>query len=103
MITNTVIMFFIVGALTGLVIAGAIIWAKDLRLKMTWWKWLLAAFWYVLLNFFVLLDFTMIGEGEVAAGWKLLFFQLLIMVVLGVGLGRILLSGRGKAAQSGKS
>jgi len=100
MISNTVIMFFIVGALTGLVVAGAIVWARDLRLKMKWWKWMLAALWYVLLNFFVLLDFTMIGEGEAAAGWKMLFFQLLFMIILGVGLGRVLLAGREKVLPS---
>ena len=71
MITNLVLFVFVVGAVTGLVVAGAIAWVKDLGLRMTWWKWLLAALWYILLNFFVFLDFTMIGEGESGAGLKL--------------------------------
>ncbi len=96
MITNLVLFVFIAGAVTGLVAAGAIAWAKDLGLKMTWWKWLLAALWYILLNFFIFLDFTMIGEGESGAGLKLLFFQGVLMIILFVGLVRLLWSGREK-------
>jgi hypothetical protein len=44
--------------------------------------------------FFILLDFTFIGEGEPAAGWKGLLFQLLIMLILGVGLSRIIFAKR---------
>jgi hypothetical protein len=96
MITNLVLFVFVVGAVTGLVVAGAIAWAKDLGLKMTWWKWLLAALWYLLLNFFVFLDFTMIGEGETNAGLKLLFFQGVLVIILFVGLVRLLWAGREK-------
>ena len=96
MITNTVVFAFVAGALTGLVVAGARAWARSLRLKMTWWKWLLAAVWYVLLVFFVFMDFTIIGEGEPAAGLKMLLFQGVIMIILGVGLGRLLWADRGK-------
>ena len=94
MITNAVIFSFLIGALSGLVIWGAIAWAKDLGLKMTWWKWTLAASWYVLLNFFVFLDFTIIGEGELGAGIRLLLFEGMIMLVLGVGLAQLLWAGR---------
>ena len=95
MLTKTVFLFFIVGALLGLVVTGAIAWARSLRLRMPWWKWLLAALWYLLLNFFVFLDFTFIGEGETGAGVKLLLVQGVIMIVLGVGLVRLLWAGRG--------
>ena len=94
MITNTVIFVFLAGALTGLVVTGAVIWAKDLKLKMTWWKWLLAALWYTLLLFFIFLDFTMIGEGEPGAGWTMLLFQFVILIILGVGLVRLFRTGR---------
>ena len=99
MITNLVLFVFAAGAVTGLVVAGAIVWAKDLSLKMTWWKWLLSALWYILLNFFVFLDFTMIGEGEAGAGWKLLFFQGVLMIILFVGLLRLLRAGRERKSQ----
>jgi hypothetical protein len=96
MITSTVVFAFIIGAVTGLVISSADAWARDLGLKMTWWKWLLAGFWYFLLNFFVFLDFTFIGEGETGAGLKLLLFQAVILIILGVGLARLLWAGRQK-------
>jgi hypothetical protein len=96
MITNTVVFAFIFGALTGLVVAGARAWTISLGLKMTWWKWLLAAVWYALLVVFVFMDFTIIGEGEPAAGLKMLLFQGVIMIILSVGLGRLLWSGRAK-------
>jgi len=87
---------FLIGAISVLVIWSAIAWAKDLGLKMTWWKWVLAASWYILLNFFVFLDFTIIGEGELGAGLKLLLFEGVILIALGVGLIRVLWSGRQK-------
>lgn len=96
MVDKLVILSFIVGALSGLVIPAAIAWAKDLGLQMNRWKWLLTALWYLLLNFFVFLDFTFIGEGEWGAGLKLLLVQLVIMVILAVGLVRLLWSGRTK-------
>lgn len=94
MITGTVIFSFIVGLTSGLVIAGAIAWAKDLGSKMTWWKWLLSALWYGLLNFSVLLAFTMMGEGKTAAGLKILLFLGVITFILGAGLARLLWAGR---------
>lgn len=96
MLNNTVIFAFIVGLLTGPVIYAAIFWAKELKLKMLWWKWLLVALWYILLLFFILADFTLIGEGEAGAGWKLLAFQAIIMFIIGVGLFRLIFAGRGR-------
>lgn len=98
MITNTVLFSFIIGAVSGLVLAGAIAWVKDLGLKMTWWKWLLAIAWYIFLNFSVFLAFTMMGEGEVGAGWKLLLVLAMLAFILGVGLVRLLWAGREKPA-----
>jgi len=93
MITNLVIFAFFVGLLTGAVIAGAISLAKTFGLMMNWWKWLLFALWYGVLLFLVFAAFTFMGEGETRAGWKVLGFSSVILVILGVGLWRIL---RGK-------
>ncbi len=93
MITNLVIFAFIVGLLSGAVVMGAFAWAKSLGLSMNWWKWLLSALWYGLLLFFLFAAFTFMGEGEVAAGWKVLGFSGVLLVILGVGLSRIV---RGK-------
>jgi len=86
----------IIGATTVIVGIGAVAWTKSLGLRMNWWKWLLSALWYFLLLFCIYLDFTFMGEGEVAAGWKLLLFQGIILLVLAVGLIRLLAIGREK-------
>lgn len=96
MITSTVIFAFVIGLLSVFVVWGAIAWARSLGLKMTWWKWLLAALWYLLLQFFIFLDFTMIGEGEAGAGLKMLVFQAVILIILAVGIGRLIWAGRKK-------
>ena len=97
MITNLVVLSFIIGLLTVLVVIGAVIWFEDLKLKMNWWKWSLSGIWYVLLMFFILASFTFMGEGEQGAGWKSLGAEAVLMIVLGAGLVRILFAGREKA------
>ena len=94
MITNLVVFAFITGLFSGAVIVGAITWAKELGLKMKWWKWLLAAIWYLLLLFLVFAAFTFIGEGEPIAGWKTLGISVVIMVIVGTGLYRLLIAGK---------
>lgn len=94
MITGFVLLSFITGVLTIPVIWGAMVWSRDMGLQMTWWKWLMAVLWYTLLIFFVFMDFTLMGEGETGAGWKLLAFEGVIMIILGVGLARLLMAGR---------
>ena len=97
MITNLVIFAFITGLLSGAVAMGAGSWARALGLNMNWWKWLLSALWYILLLFSVFAAFTLIGEGESGAGWKVLGIAVVVLVVLGAGLARILLAKRGQA------
>ena len=94
MILNTNLFIFFTGVLTVPVIAGFMAWMFDLRLKMAWWKWLLAVLWYGLLIFLVFLAFTIMGEGERIAGLKMLAFGAVILVVLGAGLSRLLFKGR---------
>ena len=94
MITNLVVFAFITGLFSGAVIVGAITWAKELGLNMKWWKWMLAAIWYLLLLFLVFAAFTFIGEGEPIAGWKTLGISVVIMVILGTGLYRLLITGK---------
>ena len=96
MSSNLVILAFIIGALSGLVVAAAIAWARDLGLKMNWWKWLSAGLWYILLIFSVLSSFTLIGEGEPSAGMRMIFFMGVITIILGVGVARVIFAGREK-------
>ena len=45
------IFWVIMGLIYTMTALGAPIWAEDLGLQMSWWKWILAALWYILLNF----------------------------------------------------
>ncbi len=94
MITNLVVFAFVVGLLTGAVVVVATSWAKSLGLRMSWWRWLLSALWYILLLFLLFAGFTFMGEGEVAAGWRTIGISVVLMVILGAGLARILLASR---------
>ena len=94
MITNLVVFAFIVGILTGAVVVGANSWALALGLRMSWWRWLLSALWYILLLFLLFAAFTFMGEGEVTAGWRTIGISVVLMVILGAGLARILLASR---------
>jgi len=94
MFTTSMLLMLIIGLVTVPLVMGAVALARDLNLKMNWWKWTLTGLWYFLLLFCIYLDFTFIGEGEVSAGWKLLLFEGVILMVLGVGLVRILFLGR---------
>jgi hypothetical protein len=79
------------GLIYALIIAGARYWAQDLGLKMTWWKWMLTAMWYVLLSFSFASGFTLLGEREPRAGWYSLGFFLSISAVVGVLLWTLVL------------
>lgn len=82
--------WIIMGLIYALVIAGAKIWAKDLGLKMTWWKWLLTALWFTMLSTSLAGAFTLFGEDETRAGYYFLGFFMVINIILGVGLWRLL-------------
>ena len=94
MFTTSMLLMLIIGFVTIPIIIGAVTLAKDMKLKMNWWKWTLTGLWYFFLIFSIYLCFTFMGEGEVAAGWKMLLFIGVILIILGVGLVRILLAGR---------
>lgn len=78
------IFWIVMGLIYALIIAGAPIWAEDLGLAMTWWKWVLVAIWYILLSFTFAGAFTLLGEKEPAAWYKFLCFHLCITILLGI-------------------
>jgi hypothetical protein len=84
------VFWIVMGLIYALAIGGAWAWAQDLGLDMTWWKWVLAMLWYVLLNIAVASGFTLIGEKEPRAGWAILAASLIVMIVLGAGLLAVL-------------
>jgi len=80
-------LFWILMGLTyALMIAAAPIWARDLGLEMTWWKWLLSVGWYGLLSLGVAAGATLIGEKEPRAGYFMLGSAMILTIALGVGL-----------------
>ena len=82
--------WMVMGALSVLIGISATLWAKDLDLKMNWFKWVLVVLWYLLLLLTVASPFTMIGENEAVAGYRIIPFLLVPTIVLGVGLWRYL-------------
>lgn len=92
--------WFLMGILFVGLVAGARVWFEDLGYKMTWWKWLLAGIWWFLVFFTFYAAFTFIGEDEARGGWLALLLFGVIDVILGVGLWRLLASGKKEPAKA---
>lgn len=86
--------WIIMGLIYALMIVSARVWAEDLKLKMTWWKWVLASGWYILLSICIAGAFTLFGEDEPKAGFYLLGISALVFFILGYGVLRIIFKGR---------
>lgn len=80
------IFWVVMGLLYALIIAGSKIWAQDLGLEMSWWKWVLAGLWYGFLSLGCVIGFTLIGEKEIRAGYFILGANFIASVILGAGL-----------------
>lgn len=84
------------GLLLALIIYSAKLWAKDLGLKMNWWKWLLAGLWFIILSLSIAGGFTLIGEREVTPGLYFLGSFLVINFLLGALIWRVIAKNREK-------
>jgi hypothetical protein len=84
------IYWVVMGLIFTITAMGAPIWAQDLGLQMTWWKWTLVVIWYGLLLFSLACAFTLLGEKEPGAWYKFLFFHITVVVILAVGLWYLL-------------
>ncbi|HEY62407.1 MAG TPA: hypothetical protein G4N95_07125 [Anaerolineae bacterium] len=93
----TFVVWILIGAVSVLIVLGAIEWFKDAGIVMTWWKWLIATIWYIIVLMGLAAPFTLMGEGESAAGWKLLIFSVPVLVILAFIVLRILRIGKTKA------
>lgn len=95
----TFVVWILMGAISVLVVLGASEWFKGAGIVMTWWRWLIAAIWYILALMGLAAPFTLMGEGESAAGWKLLMFSAPLVIISAFIVLRILRIGRaGKKA-----
>jgi hypothetical protein len=75
--------WIVMGLVYAVIIASAGLWADDLGLQMTWWKWLLAAAWYGLLSYTFAGAFTLLGEKEPGAWYRFLGFHLIVTIISG--------------------
>lgn len=78
------------GFLYVLAFAGATVWAHDLGLHMTWWRWALTVLWYGIVSVGVAAGCTLIGEKEPRAGWYFLAITAIAAIILGMGLWQVL-------------
>nr|NQU92733.1 hypothetical protein [Bacteroidota bacterium] len=93
MFTNSTILeplfWIIMGVLYTIFAISMTYWARDLKLKMNWWKWLLSIIWFILLNITIAGGFTLIEENESRAGIYFIGIFGTILIVLGVGLWQL--------------
>jgi len=86
------------GAVLVLIVLGASEWLKDKGIVMNWWKWIILAGWYILSLVMFGAPFTLMGEAEVAAGWRILGASVVVIVILGFVVYRLLLIGKSKTS-----
>ena len=96
----TFVVWMFVGAVSVLVVLGAKEWFKDADITMTWWKWLIGVVWYIILMMGLAAPFTLMGEGEAGAGWKMLLFTIPVLVITGFAVYRILKIGTEKKEEA---
>jgi hypothetical protein len=92
----TFVVWMFVGAVSVLVVLGAKEWFKDADITMSWWKWLIGVVWYIILMMGLAAPFTLMGEGEAGAGWKMLLFTIPVLIITGFAVYRILKIGTEK-------
>ena len=78
------IFWIVMGLFYAMMIAGAPVWAEDLGVQMSWWKWVLCALWYVLLSFTFAGSSTLLGDKEPKAWYKFLVFHLILTIIAGI-------------------
>jgi hypothetical protein len=81
------------GAVTVLIIRGANAWLADRGIRMSWWRWAILMLWYSAALAGIAAPFTIMGEHEVAAGWRFLTFNLPVIIISGFTVWRALKLG----------
>ena len=65
-------------------------WFQDLKIIMNWWRWTLLSIWLFFLAFTLGAGFTLVGENEPMAGFRLMLFFGVIILLTGSGLWKLL-------------
>ena len=84
------VFWFVMGIVAVLVAVGFSAFAVNRGWTLTWWKWLLAILWYLLLSMTFFTFGTLIGENEGNAAWRIGLLGLFVCLVSGVGLWRVM-------------
>jgi hypothetical protein len=88
--------WFIMGMLSILVVVCAKTWADKSDVNMTWWKWIIAALWYIGFLFSIAVPATFMGEGEIHAGLTMIVFSVVPSIIIGFIVWRVITSvGKG--------
>ncbi len=82
--------WMVMGALMVLFFTGIRLWFQDIKITMTWWKWVLFATWFFGVYVVISGGFTLIGENETRAGLYFMGVFGTLFIVFGAGLWRIL-------------
>jgi hypothetical protein len=90
MFFNGSLFWFLMGVVTVFVGATFLSFARQRGWVITWWKGLLALFWYAILGASFYAWGTLVGEGEASAGLVVFLLGLFVSIVLGAGLLRLL-------------
>ena len=93
---NSGLFWFIEGIVFCLFLIGFKFWMEDKKISLNFWKWTLLILWILLFEFSIAFVTTSIGENETIAAWKGFMVFGFISVITGVGLWRILMSGKSK-------
>ena len=89
----TFVVWMFVGAVSVLIVLGAKEWFTEKGINMSWWKWLIAVIGYIMMMMGLAAPFTLMGEGETGAGWKMLLFSVPLIIILAFVIYRLLLLG----------
>ncbi len=78
------------GVLIALFFMGIKYWLADANIKMNGWKWSVLSGWFFFLALTVAAAFTLMGEGEWAAGKRFLLFFGIVLLLAGSGIWKLL-------------
>jgi hypothetical protein len=84
------VFWFVMGALSLVMIIGFKYFAEDRGIKMNWWKWLITIAWWAGMLFAVAVPFTFMGEGEPGAGAWMMLFSVVPAAIMGFVVWRII-------------
>jgi len=91
---NSAFFWFMEGVLVCLAVIGFKVWMEDRKIPMPFWKWILLGMWALFFGFTIAFVGTNLGEKEPKAALLGGIIFGLLTVISGVGLWRVLKTGK---------